>query len=109
RGTARRIVRPIPTTIAFGSLDLPEPRRIHLPELDEPDCLFAIDLRPDALPGPRREALQPVTLVTALLLAIDPPEAQGGIYGLQVRNRSHDRALPGNSEPHARGRGVVLT
>jgi hypothetical protein len=44
RGAARGIVRPIPTTIAFGSLDLAEPSRIHSPELDEPDRLFAIDL-----------------------------------------------------------------
>src|SRR5581483_8242497 len=99
----------VPTAVAFGSLDLADPGGIHLAERDQPDRLFAIDLRPDALLGSRHEALQPVTLVAAFLLAVNPSEAKGRLYGLEVRYRPRVGTLLGDSEPHAGGRGVVVT
>jgi len=62
----------------LSSLHLPQPGSLHATLFDERERLRAIDLRPDASRTTRSEALQPLFRVQALLLAVDPAEAQGG-------------------------------
>src|SRR5262249_15295557 len=69
--------------------------------------MLDVSLRPDAFSPARRELLQEGVPVVALLLAVDPPEAEGLVERLGVGDRGPRRALLRDLQPHPVRRPVV--
>ena len=61
-----------------------QPRRGHLPQLDEPTAAFQVMLAPVAALPPRTIALDGLAVVDPLLGTVDPPEAQRHLHGIDI-------------------------
>jgi hypothetical protein len=72
----------LPAAIGFGTLHLPETGGFHPAFLDQLANLAAVDLRPLALRPAWGEPNQPILVVEAVRLAVDPTVAEGEMQGL---------------------------
>src|SRR5260221_7240887 len=95
-------VRSSPSAIGLGGVDLPLTRGLHAAGPGQPLHVLAVDLAPDALGPPRREALEERFRIEALADAIDPAPAQRGVHGLRVRHGGLARALLVDAQPDLR-------
>src|SRR4051812_25222735 len=107
-GGALPLISGLPAPVGFRRFDLGQPRRAHLPRLDQHFRLLAIDPRPAAARAPRREALKEMLVVEAALLAVDPAEAEGQLERLPIGDAGLGRTLLGDLQPDALAGGVVL-
>jgi hypothetical protein len=83
-GLGLRLIGRFPAPIGARPFDFGEAARLHLTVGDKLECPRPIDLRPFAAGAARGEALQPVVVVVAAALGVDPAMAEGGIEGIRM-------------------------
>jgi hypothetical protein len=104
----RRIVGGIPSAILLRALDLGESTRPHLPALYERECLFAIDLRPDALRPAGHETLQPAGVALWSFQRVDPTVTKRDLDGFGIGDGFNARRLLCESHPDPTGSVLVF-
>jgi hypothetical protein len=106
-GGALAVVCLVPPAVGTGPFDFGKAARFHRPGFNQRLGLVSVPLGPRAPWPSSREALEPIGLVAAMLLSVDPAECQRDVECLVVRRCGEVRAFLRDLQPDA-SRGIVV-